>query len=266
MNDAAAARKAQTRQQFNALAGGYDGGAGCFRHYGRRLVDAAGIEPGQRVLDVASGRGAVLFPAAERVGPSGEAIGIDIADEMVRAANEEAARQGLSARAQVMDAESLDFPDASFDRVLCGFGVMFFPDQRLAMAECRRVLKPDGAIGLTTWRSAQTAELEPPLREVGVAPPLAPGWITEPYVLLRLLSDAGFSEVRVTVDTQPFRYATVEDYWQSARGTGMRRALDELPPDKAAQVRAALEERMRPYRGPDGYQVPCAALLAIGRR
>lgn len=266
MSDAAAARKAQTRQQFNALADAYDGGAGCFRHFGGRLVEAAGVAPGQRVLDIASGRGAVLFPAAERVGPSGEAIGIDIADEMARAANEEAARQGIAARVRVMDAEALDFPDASFDRVLCGFGVMFFPDQHNAMAECRRVLKPGGVIGLSTWRSAQTAELEPPLRAVGVAPPLAPGWITEPDVLSRLLSDAGFAEVRVTADTQPFRYAAVEDYWQSARGTGMRGALDALPPDKAASARAALEARLDPYRRPDGYHVPCTALLAVGRR
>ncbi|MGE0748156.1 MAG: class I SAM-dependent methyltransferase [Rhodospirillales bacterium] len=266
MSDAAAARKAQTRQQFNALADAYDGGAGCFRHFGRRLVEAAGVAPGQRVLDIASGRGAVLFPAAERVGPAGEAVGIDIADEMARAANADAARQGIAARVRVMDAEALDFPDAAFDRVLCGFGVMFFPDQARALAECRRVLKPGGAIGLTTWRSAQTAELEAPLREVGVAPPLAPGWITEPEILSRLLSDAGFSGVRVTADTQAFRYAAAEDYWQSARGTGMRRALDELPPDKAAHARAALSERLGVYRRPDGYHVPCTALLAVARR
>lgn len=127
MNDDAAARKARAKTQFNTVAIEYDAGPGCFAHFGRRLVSAAEIQPGQRVLDVASGRGAVLFPCAEQVGKAGEVIGVDLADEMVRATNEEGARRGMSGRVQVMDAEHLDFPDGTFDRVLCGFWIMFFP-------------------------------------------------------------------------------------------------------------------------------------------
>ena len=63
---------------------------------------------------------------------------------MVRATNEEAERRGLGIPVRVMDAEQLDFPDAEFDRVLCGFGVMFFPHLDQALAEFRRVLKPGG--------------------------------------------------------------------------------------------------------------------------
>ena len=62
------ARKAQTKTLFNMLSSDYDSGAACFAHFGRRLVDIARINAGARVLDIASGRGAVLFPAAERVG------------------------------------------------------------------------------------------------------------------------------------------------------------------------------------------------------
>jgi ubiquinone/menaquinone biosynthesis C-methylase UbiE len=76
---------------------------------------------------VATGRGAVLFPAAERVGTTGDAVGVDLAEGMVQAANEEAERRGWGPRVRAMDAEQLDFPDAAFDRVLCGFGIMFFP-------------------------------------------------------------------------------------------------------------------------------------------
>jgi ubiquinone/menaquinone biosynthesis C-methylase UbiE len=68
MNDDASGRKARAKTQFNTVAAEYDAGPGCFAHFGRRLVTAAEIQPGQRVLDVASGRGAVLFPCAERVG------------------------------------------------------------------------------------------------------------------------------------------------------------------------------------------------------
>src|SRR5215213_2543347 len=126
MSNDASSRKAQTGALFSSLALEYDP-LGVFSHFGRRLVARAGIEDGQQVLDVASGRGAVLFPAAERVGEAGNAIGIDLAEGMERATNEEAMRRGLAVQVRHMDAEHLDFPDAAFDRVLCGFGVMFFP-------------------------------------------------------------------------------------------------------------------------------------------
>jgi ubiquinone/menaquinone biosynthesis C-methylase UbiE len=94
MNGDAAGRKARAKTQFNTVAAEYDAGPGCFAHFGRRLVTAAEIQPGQRVLDVASGRGAVLFPCAEQVGQTGEVVGVDLADEMVRATNAEASQTG----------------------------------------------------------------------------------------------------------------------------------------------------------------------------
>src|SRR5262245_38022794 len=160
MNDDQTARKARVRTQFNSVAADYDAGPGCFAHFGRRLVAVADIQPGQRVLDVASGRGAVLFPAAERVGGTGEIVGIDLADEMARAANEEAARRGIPARVQLMDAERLDFPAAAFDRVLCGFGVMFFPNQAGALEGFRRVMEPGGRLAVSTWHLSQACEIE----------------------------------------------------------------------------------------------------------
>ena len=159
MSDEAAARKEQTRALFDRLAPDYDAGPRCFTHFGGRLVDVVGIAPGQRVLDVATGRGAVLFPAAERAGTAGSVVGIDLAEGMARATNAEAEHRGLSAHVHVMDAEHLDFPDATFDHVLCGFGVMFFPDQGRALAEFRRVLRPRGQVCVSTWQRSQAADL-----------------------------------------------------------------------------------------------------------
>lgn len=237
--------KVRIRAQFNALAPDYDSGPGCFAHFGRRLAEAAGVAPGQRVLDVASGRGAVLFPAAERVGETGTVVGIDLAEAMARATNDAAARRGLSARVRVMDAEHLGFPDASFDRVLCGFGIMFFPDQPRALGEVRRVLKPGGRIGVSTWHQTQNHELEAVLNAFGVVTPRQPGWITEADALSGLLMRAGFADVRVATEAQRFRYADADEYWRQAHGTGMRRALDALDAVMTGRVRAALAERMR---------------------
>ena len=230
MTDSPETRKAQTAAQFSRLAPDYDMD-GSFAHFGRRLVETVGVERGQRVLDVASGRGAVLFPAAERVGPDGHVEGIDLAEGMVQATNAEAERRGVPVRVRLMDAEHLDFPDESFDRVLCGFGIMFPPDQLRALRAFRRVLRPGGRLGVTTWRQ-HFFSLSEVLRGMGVGTGPNPGWITEPDVLAELLTRAGFSDVQVVVDTHLFRHADLDAYWQGARGTGVRRDIDALDPEQ----------------------------------
>lgn len=265
MTDNPGDRKAQMALQFSRLAPNYDF-AGCFTHFGRRLVEAVGVEPGQRVLDVASGRGAVLFPAAERVGPSGHVEGIDLAEGMVAAVNADAERRGVAARVRVMDAEHLDFPDASFDRVLCGFGIMFPPDQARALSEMCRVLRPEGRLGLSTWREAESHDLSIVLRSMGQAMIQSPGWITAPDVLSELLTRAGFSAVQVDADTHLFRHADLEAYWQGAMGTGARRIIEALNADQMVRVRAALAEQLAQYQQTDGYHVPATALIATASR
>jgi ubiquinone/menaquinone biosynthesis C-methylase UbiE len=263
MNDNSTGNKAEARTRFNAAAADYDSGPGVFAHFGRRLVALADIVTGNRILDVASGRGAVLFPAAEKVGESGYAIGVDIAEEMVRASTDEATRLGVHARLQVMDAENLDFPDASFDRVLCGFGIMFCPDQARALAEFRRVLKADGRLALSTWRVHQASEVEAALSAAGITVRRAPGWITESEDLTQLLAAADFTGVQVNGDTFSFRYENADEYWQQARGTGMRRMLDDLDPVQTEHVRSALAERIRPHQRADGFHLAATALLAV---
>jgi O-methyltransferase / aklanonic acid methyltransferase len=261
------ARKAQVRAMFDRLAPEYDAvGPACFTYFGQRLVEEAAVGHGQRVLDVACGRGAVLFPAAQRVGAAGEVIGIDLAEEMVRATNIEARRRGLSVSARVMDAERLQFADSTFSRVLCGFGLMFFPHLEQALNEFRRVLEPGGRIGVSTWQVSQADEVRAVLDELGLGGPSEPGWIREPHALGDLLKGAGFSDVTVRVDAHAFRYADVDEYLRSARNTGERRRLDALSAVEAERVRSALDSRIARYQESDGLHIPAAALLATAIR
>lgn len=265
MTDTGSSQKSQAKTQFNTVAAEYDAGPGCFAHFGRQLVKAAEVQAGHRVLDVASGRGAVLFPCAERVGQTGQVLGIDLADEMVRATNAEVAQRGISGRVQVMDAEQLDFADATFDRVLCGFGIMFFPDQLRALSEFRRVTKSGGRLALSTWRVSQTSEIEAAMADLGMQRATQPGWITEPADLSKLLATAGFSDVSVTVDTHSFRYTDAEEYWRQARGTGMRRMLDRLNPTDAARLHDAFAKRVNPDSQKEFYSAS-TALIAVATR
>ncbi len=241
-NHPAATRKAQARMLFNGLAAGYDAGLGNFAYFGRRLVDYVGVRPGDRVLDVATGRGAVLFPAAERVGDSGEVVGIDLAEQMIEATATEATRRGVAAQVRVMDAEALEFPDSTFDRVLCGFGIMFFPELGRALGEFRGVLTPGGRLGVPTWQLAQSDDLADTLAQFGRQAGRPPGWITSRRHWARCSPRPG-SGTSWSRWTRP-RSAT----WTStnigpkpgARGT--RQAIDALDAEQRAHVRAALAE------------------------
>lgn len=267
MTNDSADQKSRVKQTFNAVSPDYDSGPGAFAHYGRRLVEIIKPAPGAKVLDVASGRGAVLFPAVEAVGRLGKVIGIDLADGMAEKTNAEAESRGFSARVEVMDAENLSFDNESFEYVLCGFGIMFFPDQLGALQQFRRVLSPDGRLGITTWRIGQNVELDPILSALGVKlPPHAPGWITEPEVLSNLLVRGGFNNVRVEADEAEFQISDAEEYWQQARGTGFRRVLDGLDTDVAKRAKEELAKRFEIIRSSDGIKVKMTALIAVADR
>lgn len=269
MSDPTATQKAQTRAIFDRIAPVYDvAGPGCFAHYGRRLVKIAELAPGQRVLDVATGRGAVLFPAAERVGASGEVVGIDLAEGMVRLTREEATRRGMAVSLQVMDAEALDFPDATFDRVLCGFGIMFFPRLDRALGEFRRVLKPGGRVGLSTWGVSQGQDLVATLVGLGLMQldTVSALHFNTPERLEGPLAAAGFTAARAASDDAVFRFADLEQYWQDARGTGLRRWLDALDDEQRERARAALADRLAPHQRADGFYLASSAMVAVATR
>jgi ubiquinone/menaquinone biosynthesis C-methylase UbiE len=113
----------------------------------RSLMAAAGVKPGDRVLDVGCGPGYFVRMLAEAVGPTGSAVGIDAAPEMIDYARSKARRLS-NCRFESGSAESLPFPDASFDVVVSSLMLHHLPDElRLqAAAEMKRVLRPGGTV------------------------------------------------------------------------------------------------------------------------
>jgi SAM-dependent methyltransferase len=118
-----------------------------FGRWAPLLVDAAGVEPGQAVLDVACGTGVVARTAADRIAGDGSVVGLDLHEAMLAVARR--LRPDLDWRQG--DAMELPFPDETFDVVLCQAGLMFFRDPVRALAEMRRVVRRHGTVAVQVW-------------------------------------------------------------------------------------------------------------------
>lgn len=259
---------------YNRVAAEYGQiGPPVFDHFGRRLVELAGIEEGARVLDVAAGRGAVLFPAVGKVGSTGRVVGIDIAGAMVRETTAEIARRDLTNATMLqMDAERLAFPDASFDYVLCAFAI-FFLDVERALSEFQRVLRSGGTVAVTgatdgdeRWRWYNDLLVTYSDRYgIALSPPRR-GASWEPDELLSLLVGVGFVDVHETVEEAKMAYADEGEWWASKWTHGARYPLERMPPEVLERFKAEALARLRPLRQPDGFHERWRIRCVTGKR
>jgi ubiquinone/menaquinone biosynthesis C-methylase UbiE len=248
--------KANIAGLYNRVAATYGQvGPEKFAYAGRHLVEHMGISDGARVLDVAMGRGANLFPAAEKVGPRGQVIGIDLTENMVQETKAEIERRNIShATVLQMDAEHLTFDAASFDDLLCGFAIFFFPHLEQALSEFFRVLRPGGKIGITVahdvdalslWYGERLTEYSEqyhfPLRVGG-----GPLNLSE---IPSYLTHAGFVNVQVLQEKVDFVYADAQQYWDEKWTHGTRYSLEHMSPEVLEQFKsevfAKVEEAQR---------------------
>jgi SAM-dependent methyltransferase len=118
-----------------------------FAEWAPRLVEAAGVAPGQAVLDVACGTGVVARAAADRMGGRGRVVGLDLNQGMLAVA----ARLRPDLEWRQGDAADLPFEDGSFDVVLCQSALMFFPDRAGALREMARVATAGGTVAVQVW-------------------------------------------------------------------------------------------------------------------
>lgn len=275
MNDEARKAQGGVAGVFGRAAAMYDRvGPRRFTHFGERLVERARLAPGATVLDVATGRGAVMFPAAKRVGPRGRVIGIDVSEDMLRetAADVQDA-EWRNVELRHMDGEQLEFPDGTFDCVLCGFALWFFPHPHRALQEFYRVLRPGGRLGLTTWAEdsftqklvRQTLRSHLPLSSETTGSAETRRFDTKEQ-LEAALRKAGFAELEVLAEDCDFIYAEEERLWESLWSVGVRRYLEQMTPPVLEQAKADLYQKLQAVRQPDGIHAVYRALFAFAAR
>jgi ubiquinone/menaquinone biosynthesis C-methylase UbiE len=267
--------KTLERRGFNRIAAAYADGAHLRAELGAAMLDAAELAPGQRVLDLASGPCLLAREAAARVSPDGWVLASDIADAMLA----EGARRATAAGCSVLscaaaDAEHLCLRDASFDRVLAGLALFMFPHPAHALAEIRRVLRPDGRLALSVWASAAEVPLITCAQDC-MARVLPPSRVTRPSVfrfgeralLQGALSEAGFDDIRIAPCRFECSFESPAAYWAAflSLAGGAAEALGRLPEDLQQRLRDGVETELRPYRADGGYRVGATALIATAR-
>jgi SAM-dependent methyltransferase len=199
------------RQQQAWVSGDYSAVASRIVLIAERMVDAADLQAGASVLDVATGSGNSALAAA-RCGC--DVTGIDYVPELLERGRVRAAAEGLPVEFVEADAENLPYPDASFDAVLSCLGVMFTPNQERAAAELLRVCRPGGTIALVNWTpSGFVGEM---FRTVGRHVPPPPGvkpqglWGTEER-LAELFGD-GVSQLTTNRREFVFRFRSSTEF------------------------------------------------------
>jgi ubiquinone/menaquinone biosynthesis C-methylase UbiE len=223
--------RSKQQDQWNGAATGWndwstfmDDHAG---HVSERLVEMAGIEEGDRVLDVAAGYGEPSLTAARKVGSDGSVIATDISAEMLNFGRQRAAANGVeNIEFMQSDANSLDFPAESFDAAVSRWGIIFDPDGEGAAAKVRSFLKPESRFAISSWGPAENVPflaiaMKTAMEKLDVAPPPpgTPGPLSRPTkdAIGGLLQGGGFSDVEVEELEAAMVFDSADEYMMFVR-------------------------------------------------
>jgi len=267
-------------EAWDAIAGGYDEfvapGEAPFANAALRL---AGLNPGERFLDVAAGPGGLSLPAV-RLGA--KVLATDWSPAMIKRFEARVRDEGLSnAQGRVMDAHDLDIEDATFDVTGSQFGVMLVPDQPLALREMARVTKPGGRVLLIAYGSPEEFEtlqwfiaalqaVVPDFKGLPDDPPPLDFQVADPEVMRQRLIDAGLKDVVVdTTHEERVEFRSGQQMWDWVLNSnpiaGM--IVGDLTPEQQVTVRQVLDRMIRERSGGHGPAVLTAPLnIGVGQK
>jgi len=260
--------KSLEHQGWNERASAYDAYTARFTSYGiDPLLQAAGIAPGQAVLDACCGTGLVAEAAAGR---GGSVIGVDLSEEMIAMAK----AKGLACEFQVGDAEALPFGDGHFERVICNFGLYHLREPDRAIAEAARVLRPDGVYAFTTWCGPDVSPLFRVVSEaiqvhgkmdVGLPPAPPPFRLADRTESMRAMAAAGFRDVSFVDVPAVFECKRDEVIDFLVKSTvRLAMLLRAQSPAARAAIDRAIREKLATFATEDTLRLAMPAILVSG--
>jgi len=243
------------------------------------MIEHAKIDEGHTVLDVAGGSGEPGLTIAEKVGPGGSVTCTDAVAEMVEAARHEANRRGLAnVQFRQCTADSLPFPDNSFDATVCRLGIMFVPDPVAAVREMLRVTKPGGKLAFAVWHKSEInpfcyAVTNVMSRHVDTpaADPDAPNAFrfAETGKLANVLTEAGARDVEERVVKFNIQAPiSAQQFWaiRSQTSDTLREKLAKLSTAEQAQIAAEVEREVKEFFPHDQMNFPTQMILVTGTK
>jgi ubiquinone/menaquinone biosynthesis C-methylase UbiE len=257
---------------WDAIASGYaQVVARWFGSFGVEVMRDASLAATDHVVDVAAGPGTLTFAVAPRVA---QVTATDFSPGMIAELTARATRDRVdNVEGAVMDAQSLDLADRSFDVAFCLFAFMFFPDRAVAFRELLRVLRPGGRAVVATWAPLDRR----PLMKVGfdaiaeVFPDLprpAKGDLQQPDECVAEMTAAGFREVSARLCSASVRVESAEEYLEATERSGLPLAMlrQKLGPEGWPAARARLVDVIRRDVPPGGADLTAEAILTRGVR
>jgi SAM-dependent methyltransferase len=229
------------------------------------VVERLDPQPGDELLDLACGTGAVAELSAER---GARVTGVDLAPALIETAKERAAERGLEIDYRIGDAERLDFPAASFDKLSSTLGIMFAPDQEACAGELARVVRPGGRIALACWTPtgglAKMFKVMAPYQPA--PPPSSPFAWGDEQRARELLGDS--FELDLSEHVSTFRVPSGQAYWDLfSTSYGPTKTLADSLGDRRAELeRDWVEFFESTYRSGDEIAHTREYLLIAGQR
>ena len=210
------------------------------------VISRAELKPGETILDLGTGTGAVAHQAARLAGPDGTVTGVDISPEMLRLAERRAAMAGLN-NIQFREgrAETIPAEDSSFNVVLASLSLMYVIDRAAAAKEIVRVLRPGGRLVAAVWAAPETCDIvrfqqtagsfapKPPVANVG------PGAMADPTLFVKQLAEAGLT-AKVETQELGFVFDTFAFAWEVLAGV----TTAKLDPGRIEEAKEAVRQLM----------------------
>ena len=215
--------------------------------FNRPFLEEIGLQPGDRVLDLASGAGEPALTAKEMVGPDGLVIATDFVPAMLSGIQNRDQQNTLALAAA--DMQKLPFTDQSFDRITCRFGIMFVPDVLKVAHECKRLLTPKGSCGFMIWGPEKDQTLFSVLSraccEILETSP-DPHYLSifrfgEEDSLASSFREAGFSTVHENEIRHDSKVPADKPFWKAQLDMSYGHLLEDV----SSQTKKAIEERVR---------------------
>jgi ubiquinone/menaquinone biosynthesis C-methylase UbiE len=241
--------------------------------FNQPLLNAVNIQTGDKVLDLASGAGEPALSVAQRVGESGLVIASDVVPAMLQAVKRRAASIS-QLHCVAADMEALPFATESLDKITCRFGLMFAPNWAQAVAECQRVLKPQGKVAFMLWGALSENTVFQVIRQAAeqVFPDntayeheFLPFFFADPAPLLATMQQQGLHCHLQTLEFSPKVPDSVK-FWQAPLEMSFAVRYQAASSEQRQAWEVAILQALEVYRQEKFYQLKVCLHIVVGEK